>query len=79
MSPRTSAARCPARRRRFRPRASISAERSIPMTSTPARATGTVIRPVPHPSSSTRPFCAAASRCQNATSRRATVRAFSQS
>ena len=38
-----------------------------------------MIRPVPHPSSRTRPSCAAASRSQNGTSRRATVCAFSQS
>ena len=46
-------------------------ERSTPTRRAPARTTGSETRPVPHPSSSTGPSLASASRCQNATSRRA--------
>mgnify|MGYP003694715929 CR=1 FL=1 len=75
MSPRTSLVE----REAFVERASICAERSIPMMSMPARASGTVTRPVPDPSSSTGPPVFAATRRQNPTSRRPSVRAFSQS
>jgi len=60
-------------------RSSIGAERSMPTTSTPARASGTVTRPVPQPSSSTTPSAWRAILCQNGTSRRPSVCAFSQS
>ena len=51
----------------------------MPTTAVPARAIGSITRPVPHPSSSTGPSAAAATRFQNGTSLRAMVRAFSQS
>ena len=47
--------------------------------STPPFASGIEMRPVPQPSSSTRPRRRAATRRQNGTSRRPSVRAFSQS
>ena len=64
---------------RCRALASIGVERSIPTTGTPARPSGTAIRPVPHPSSSTGAATRFASSRQNGTSRRPIVRAFSQS
>ena len=69
-----------ARRSLVFPRSNIGPERSMPTTSAaPVLARGTVTRPVPHPSSSTRPPRAVTTRCQNATSLRPNVRAFSQS
>ncbi len=67
------------RRSRFPALASMEAERSRPTTRAPALATGMATRPVPHPSSRTGPAAFAARRCQNRTSRRPIVWAFSQS
>ena len=60
MSPRTSADAAPTSRRAARAaarraRASIGADRSMPTSATPARASGSEMRPVPQPSSSTGP------------------------
>ena len=81
MSPRTIDAETGvrSRRRRVRARASIGSERSMPTMDTPAFANGSSTRPVPHPSSSVRPPARRATPRQKATSRRPTVRAFSQS
>ena len=76
MSPRTSERTCcePARGLRAAARgSSIDTDRSMPTRWTPLFAMGTRIRPVPQPNSSTGPPAAAASRSQNATSRRWTV------
>ena len=51
----------------------------MPTIDTPAFASGSSTRPVPHPSSSVRPPARRATPRQKATSRRPTVRAFSQS
>ena len=51
----------------------------MPTTGTPARPSGTAMRPVPHPSSSTGAATRFARSRQNGTSRRPIVRAFSQS
>ena len=64
---------------RFSARPSISADRSTPTMRAPVRATGIVTRPVPHPSSRIGPFARSAIACQNFTSRRSSVCAFSQS
>ena len=81
ISPRTSAAD-PAPFSRFtreRARSSIAA-RPIDTDNVRAGARGgNVMRPVPQPSSRSGPFWAAARLRQNGTSRRPTVRAFSQS
>jgi hypothetical protein len=81
MSPRiTETSPTRARRIRLRPRASMASDRSMPTTWTaPVFASGTVTRPVPQPSSRTRPPRPVTSRCQNGMSRRPNVRAFSQS
>ena len=71
----------PSRARRIRARslASIASERSTPTNRSTTLATGTDRRPVPQPSSSTGPPARCAKSVQNRTSRRPTVRAFSQS
>jgi hypothetical protein len=81
MSPRTNRAPSltPARRTLACRRRSIGSERSMPTSRAPDFKSGTDNRPVPHPNSRTAPDCRPASPRQNATSRRATVRAFSQS
>ena len=61
------------------PAPSMASDRSMPTRRAPDLISGSASRPVPHPSSSTAPACWRARPFQNATSRLATVRAFSQS